>query len=118
MEVILTVILAIQREYLIDRFMKNIQIIDGSANATFETSDEAFARFFPSKDQEIEFSEDFFEREGEKAQEIWYNRGTHWLKRKMCKEFMEHCFAGYLRDGNISNVRPGMKMNDSTALYF
>lgn len=54
--------------------MKNIQIIDGAANATFdifEISEESFKLLFPNEGQEIEFSEDFFEREGDRAQEVW-----------------------------------------------
>jgi hypothetical protein len=46
--------------------MKNIQIIDGAANATFsvfQANDEEFALLFPH-DQDIEFVEDFIARVG------------------------------------------------------
>jgi hypothetical protein len=47
--------------------MKNIQIIDGAANATFsvfQATDEEFDALFPN-DQDIEFIEDFVERVGD-----------------------------------------------------
>jgi hypothetical protein len=52
----------------------NIQIVDSALNALFDiyqVDADDFFRLFPSNDQEIEFSEDFFEREGDHAQEIW-----------------------------------------------
>ena len=47
--------------------MKNIQMIDGAANATFsvfQATDEEFEALFPN-DQDIEFIEDFIERAGD-----------------------------------------------------
>jgi len=53
--------------------MKNIQIIDAAANATFsvfQASEEEFAELFPNG-QDIELSEDFHERVGDgRAQAI------------------------------------------------
>jgi hypothetical protein len=49
--------------------MKNIQIIDGAANATFsvfQATEEEFAAIFPV-DRGIEFLEDFLERLREKS---------------------------------------------------
>lgn len=49
--------------------MKNIQIIDGAANATFglfQATDEEFATIFPD-DRDIELAEDLIERIGEDA---------------------------------------------------
>lgn len=49
--------------------MKNIQIIDGACNCTYDifaVSDEEFDQIFPNG-QDIEFAEDFFERLGEDA---------------------------------------------------
>ena len=53
--------------------MKNIQIIDGAANATFsvfQATDDQFAVIFPSPQQDIEIVEDFLERAGDRANEI------------------------------------------------
>lgn len=47
--------------------MKNIQIIDRAANATFsvfQCSDEAFAQIFPMPGQDLELVEDFIARVG------------------------------------------------------
>jgi hypothetical protein len=47
--------------------MKNIQIIEGAANATFsvfQATDEEFGLIFP-QDRDIEFVEDFIERVGQ-----------------------------------------------------
>lgn len=49
--------------------MKNIQVIDGAANATFsvfQATDEEFAAIFPDG-RDIELAEDLFERIGEDA---------------------------------------------------
>jgi len=49
--------------------MKNIQIIDGAANATFslfQATDEEFATIFPDG-RDIELVEDFIERVGEEV---------------------------------------------------
>ena len=46
--------------------MKNIQVIDGAQNCTYDifaVSDEEFEQIFPNG-QDIEFAEDFFERLG------------------------------------------------------
>ncbi len=46
--------------------MKNIQVIDGAENCAydiFQISDESFAKIFPN-DQDVEFSEDLYERLG------------------------------------------------------
>ena len=54
--------------------MKNIQIIDGALNCSYEifaSSDEDFNQFFPMTQQDVEFSDDFFVRLGPAAQEIW-----------------------------------------------
>lgn len=48
--------------------MKNIQIIDGAVNATyniFQASDDEFAESFPGSDQDIEVVEDYVKRVGE-----------------------------------------------------
>ena len=54
--------------------LKNIQIVDGADNATFsifQATDEEFAEIFPDFGQDMEISEDFFERVGEsRAREI------------------------------------------------
>ena len=54
---------------------KNIQVIDGAENATFdifEIDEEDFNLLFPEPGQEIEFSEDFFARhEQAKAEEVF-----------------------------------------------
>lgn len=49
--------------------MRNIQIIDGAANATyslFQATEEEFGAIFPNG-QDMELAEDLFERLGEKA---------------------------------------------------
>ena len=61
--------------------MKNIQVIDGAENCAydiFQISDESFKKIFPNG-QDIEFSEDLFERLGqEEARKIleplWDNK--------------------------------------------
>jgi hypothetical protein len=48
--------------------VKNIQIIDGAANATyniFQATDEEFSAIFPGPGQDIEVVEDFIKRIGE-----------------------------------------------------
>lgn len=48
--------------------LKNIQIIDGALNATFsvfQATDEEFAAIFPADGQDMEVSEDFYERVGQ-----------------------------------------------------
>jgi hypothetical protein len=48
--------------------LKNILVIDGALNATFsvfQATDDEFAAIFPADGQDIELSEDFFERCGE-----------------------------------------------------
>lgn len=53
---------------------KNIQVIDGARNCTydiFSVSGEYFHLLFPDDNQDVEFSEDFFERCGEQAQSVW-----------------------------------------------
>ena len=48
--------------------MKNIQIIDGADNATyniFQASDDEFAEIFPGSGQDIEVVEDYVRRVGE-----------------------------------------------------
>jgi hypothetical protein len=47
--------------------MKNIQVIDGTENCTFsifQATDEEFLLIFPDPGQDVEFSEDLFERVG------------------------------------------------------
>lgn len=47
--------------------MKNIQIIDGAANATFsifQATDQEFIAIFPGRGQDIEIVEDYIERAG------------------------------------------------------
>jgi len=54
--------------------MKNIQIIDGALNCSYEVfsvSDEDFAQLFPMANQDVEFADDFFLRAGPAAQEVW-----------------------------------------------
>ncbi len=49
--------------------MKNIQVIDGGMNATYDVfgaTDEEFALIFPN-DTDVEFIEDFFARVGEET---------------------------------------------------
>lgn len=49
--------------------MKNILVVDDGINCTydiFEASDDDFSKIFPSEGQDVEFVEDFFDREGEK----------------------------------------------------
>ncbi len=61
--------------------MKNIQVIDGADNCAydiFSISDEGFLKIFPNG-QDIEFSEDLFERLGEDVackilEPVWKNR--------------------------------------------
>ncbi len=48
--------------------MKNIQIIDGASNATynlFQATDDEFAEIFPGSGQDIEVVEDYVRRVGE-----------------------------------------------------
>jgi hypothetical protein len=48
--------------------MKNIQVIDGALNCTYDiyaVSDDVFGLIFPEKGQDIEFSEDAFARLGD-----------------------------------------------------
>ena len=48
--------------------LKNIQIIDGAANATFsvfQATEDEFAAVFPADGQDMEFIEDFIERIGD-----------------------------------------------------
>ncbi|MGI0134101.1 MAG: hypothetical protein ACREBW_03995 [Candidatus Micrarchaeaceae archaeon] len=62
--------------------MKNVQVIDGALNCTYSiyaVSDRIFRSLFPRKGQDIEFSEDAFERIGHKAaaplfKSIWKRR--------------------------------------------
>ncbi len=68
--------------------MKNIQVIDGAENCTYDifaATEEEFAEIFPG-DTDIEFAEDFFERLGEE-------RATQvisplWARRVNKKEVM------------------------------
>jgi hypothetical protein len=61
--------------------MKNIQVIDGALNCTYDIfaiSDEDFAQLFPESGQDVEFAEDFFLRLGDAADKIyarlWHSR--------------------------------------------
>lgn len=62
--------------------MKNIQVIDGADNCVydvFQVSDETFQLIFPEKNQNIEFSEDLFERLGDEyasrlLEPVWKSR--------------------------------------------
>ena len=54
--------------------MKNIQVIDGAQNCSYEVfsiSDADFALLFPLPDQDVEFSDEFFARLGAAAQQVW-----------------------------------------------
>lgn len=54
--------------------MKNVQVIDGAANCSydiFEISDDDFARLFPEPGQDVEFAEDFFSRLGDEAERVY-----------------------------------------------
>lgn len=51
--------------------MKNVQIIDGADNCSysiFQMTDEEFSRVFPEPGQDIEFIEDFLERDRHEAE--------------------------------------------------
>jgi hypothetical protein len=52
----------------LERIVKNIQVINGADNCTYDiyaATDEEFEEIFPNG-TDVEFSEDFFERVGEK----------------------------------------------------
>ena len=54
--------------------MKNIQVIDGAANCTYDVfsiADENFALLFPAPGQDVEFADEFFLRAGTSAKEIY-----------------------------------------------
>lgn len=54
--------------------MKNIQVIDGAENCTYDVfsiPDEDFALLFPAPGQDVEFADEFFLRAGTSAKEIW-----------------------------------------------
>lgn len=62
--------------------VKNIQVIDGAENCTydiFQVSEETFQIIFPEKGQNIEFSEDLFDRLGDEVaskllEPVWKSR--------------------------------------------
>lgn len=64
---------------------RNIQVIDPAENCTydvFEISEEDFAMLFPEEGQDIEFSEDFFERAGGAAEPVWERLWTNRLEKR------------------------------------
>ncbi len=77
--------------------MKNIQVIDGADNCAYDIysiSDTGFLKVFPNG-QDIEFSEDFFERLGDKEankvlEPVWKNR----LNKKEVKGIHGTLFYG------------------------
>jgi hypothetical protein len=62
--------------------MKNIQVIDGADNCTYDiyaTNDADFEAIFPGENQDIEFADDFIARVGDAQAKIildnlWENR--------------------------------------------
>lgn len=65
--------------------MKNIQVIDGADNCTYDIyqiSDEDFLILFPEPDQNIEFIEDVVERIGEDEVSELHSRIWEKLLRK------------------------------------
>lgn len=62
--------------------MKNIQVIDGADNCTYEVyslEERYFKDIFPEEGQDIEFADDFIVRVGDKKShmilnELWKNR--------------------------------------------
>lgn len=65
---------------------KNVQVIDGALNCTYDTfsvSNADFKLIFPSPGQDVEFSEDFFKRLGKKAaQPVWDRIWKHRVDKK------------------------------------
>ncbi len=65
--------------------MKNVQIIDGAVNSAYSVSgfsDTLFSIVFPAPGQDIEFSEDVFERLGPDAfEEAFKDAWTHPVKK-------------------------------------
>jgi hypothetical protein len=56
--------------------LRNIQIVDGADNATFsvfQATDEEFNQIFPTIGQDMEISEDFFQRVGETHANLIFN---------------------------------------------
>lgn len=54
--------------------MKNVQVIDGADNCTYDVfsiSDDDFVMLFPIEGQDVEFADEFFSRAGLVAKEVW-----------------------------------------------
>ena len=81
-------------------FMKNIQVIDGAENCTFdffEVSDDLFLLLFPEDGQNVEFIEDAIARLGEQKiseimRPVWQRR----VKRKDIQGIHGTLFYGLL----------------------
>ncbi|HEY8155636.1 MAG TPA: hypothetical protein VII72_16025 [Myxococcota bacterium] len=62
--------------------MKNVQVIDGARNCTYEifsATEEDFRSIFPGEGQDVEFIDDFIDRVGEQTaneitQRLWSSR--------------------------------------------
>ena len=57
--------------------MKNVQVIDGARNCSYDifaVADEDFCALFPLPNQDVEFAEDFFARLGDADADKIYGR--------------------------------------------
>jgi hypothetical protein len=77
--------------------MKVVQVIDGALNCAydvFEVTAAHFGRIFPGPGQDVEFVEDFFEREGEAAQAIFQALSSSRVDKKSVKGIQGTLFCG------------------------
>ena len=80
-----------------DRDTRFVQIIDGALNCTYDIfaiNAADFARIFPESGQDIEFIEEFFEREGEAAQKIFANLSSSRVDKKTVRGIHGTLFCG------------------------
>jgi hypothetical protein len=79
--------------------MKNIQVIDGALNCTydvFEITEDDFARIFPLEGQDVEFAEDFFARDQD-AEKIYGSLWQDRLDKKTAQGIHGTLFVGLER---------------------